>query len=137
MGMNARRALPGHDLVGGEQRGADHVGRGFVDAAPGRRVAGVEKTLAGARTLPRPGRRTAACERTRNSSRVAARVSMMRTRLSSPRAENSAKKRRVAVRPERMAVAEAIARQALAGDHQNGRRRLADRQLLSPTNRGL
>ena len=74
----------------GEQRGADHIGRRFVNAAPRRRVAGVEVALAGDRAIGDQVEIFAACERIRVLRAWRRGVSMMRTRLSRPRAANSA-----------------------------------------------
>jgi hypothetical protein len=108
-----------HDLFGGEQRGAYHVGGGFIHAAPRRRVAGIEETLTGER-------------RFRDQFQVLRRVEGLqffaggRARfhdahpLVEPARGEFGKKGGVAVLAEWMPVAKAVSRQTFSGDQQNG-----------------
>ena len=111
--------LARHDLLGGEQRRADHVGRRLVDAAPRRRVAGVEESLAGQRRFRDQVDVLRRVERLELVARGGARLHDAHALVEAARGELR-EKCRVAIGAERMAVAETVAREALAGDHQNG-----------------
>ena len=99
--------------VDGVQRRADDVARGFVDAAPGRRVACVEIAEAARRTLAHEidvGRRVKPFELfTRSGARDAALDAPVQSAL-----VQLAHECFVPVGPERVAVAEAVARDLVA-----------------------
>ena len=96
----------------------DDVRGGLVDAAPGRRVARVEITLTGQRAL---GDQVEILRRVKGLqffARGRARFHDAHALVEPARGELG-EKSGMAVRTERMAVAEAVTRQAFAGDQQN------------------
>ena len=95
-------------------------GGGLIDTAPGRRVAGVEITLASHRRF---GDQIDVLRRVKGLQLVARRGSRFHEShafVESARSELG-EKCRMAIRAERMAVAETITRQTFAGDDDNGR----------------
>jgi len=107
--------LARHDLLGGEQRAADHVGRRFINTSPRRRVAGVEKSLTGDRRLGDQVDILRSVKRLQFLARGGARLHDAHALVEAARGELG-EKRRVPVGPERMPVAEPITREAFSGN---------------------
>ena len=118
-GHEAAAHAPRHDLLRGQQRRPDHVGARLVDATPGRRVAGIEKSLAGARAFGDEVEVATGMERLELLARGGAGFHHAHPPVQ-PAPRELREKGGVTVGPERMAVAKAITRQALTGHEQNG-----------------
>ena len=115
MGTNARRALPAMICSAASSVAADHVGRRFVDTAPRRGVAGVEKSLARDRRFRDQVDILGRVKRLQFFARGGARLHDAHALVEAARGELG-EKRRVPIGPERMPVAEPVTRQAFAGN---------------------
>ena len=129
--MNARRALPLHDRVDRVQRRADDVARGLVDAAPRRRIAGIEIAVAARRALAHEidvGRRVKALELVARRGARDCRAGRVRRARSACNSRMNASCRSG---PNGWPSPKAVARDLVAGDQEHGwQSRFASRRAL-------
>ena len=115
-------ALALHDRVSGIQGGAHHAGSRLVDASKCRRVAPIQKALPAGRALAHEVDVRGGVEGAQLLFGCNAWLEHAHAPIQAARLE-LAYECRVAVRTEGMAVAEAVASQALAHDHRHAVRR--------------